>query len=372
MLNQDAGFRNLSYGQKNLLLPVDFPIQPGNPPAKAGYNPSMKKSRSMQQPGLFLFFGFFLFFGSIFSVSAQDASSLIDEVNALRAANGLSAYATDSALSALAQAHSDYQASIGRSTHDRADGSQIPARSENVCAGPNMTASYCVNQMWTDQLHRYTMIGLDSGTAGAGMTLAADGTRYYTLLVNSSGSDTGLDKVSGSTYVAPNENAASSFIDVQAAPVQPGTFATSTPELDGSIFHIVQANETLWTIAINYGTTIANLQALNGMASDDTSVIAGQKILILYGGTPVADTLTPTVTLPPATNTPKATSTVTQTLPPLASLTPTITFTPTPAPLIGHIEFFDTAGARKFGLVLTIVCGIGLLATIYFGFHRNA
>ena len=291
------------------------------------------------------------------------------EVNALRAANGLAAYTVDPALSA-AQAHSEYQASINTSTHNRADGSGIPARSENVCAGQNIAASYCVKQMWTDQLHLYTMIGLDSGTVGAGMAVGTDGTRYYTLQVNSSGNDTNLDKKSASTVIAPNINAGSSFIDIQAAPVQPGEFATSTPELDGSVYHTVQVNETLWTIAINYGTTIAKLQELNGMSPDDTSVVAGRRIRFL-GGTPVADTLTPTVTPPPVTNTPKPTSTITMTLPPLASLTPTITSTPTPSPLIGHISFFDTPGARKFGFMLTIICGIGLLLTIFYGFYRT-
>ena len=323
-------------------------------------------------PLLILLLAIMLFYENIMLCSAQDANSLIAEVNALRASNGLTAYTVDSSLSSLAQAHSDYQASINSSTHQRADGSGIPARSENVCSGPDMTASYCVNQMWTDQQHLYTMIGLDSGTIGAGMAVASNGYKYYTLMVNSTGNDTNFDKITSSTaVVAPNDNASSSFIDVQALPVQPGEFATSTPELDGSIYHNVQANETLWTIAINYGTTIAKLQSLNGMAEDDTSVIAGRRILIVYGGTLVADTLTPTVTPPPVTNTPKATSTITQTLPPLASLTPTMTLIPTPSPLIGHIAFFDTANARKLGLVLTIVCGFGLLGTIFFGFYRK-
>ncbi len=303
--------------------------------------------------------------------SAQDANSLIAEVNALRASNGLAAYTTDPSLTASAQAHSEYQASINASTHNRSDGSGIPVRSENVCAGQNIAASYCVNQMWTDQLHLYTMIGLDSGTIGAGMATGFDGTRYYTLQVNSTGSNTNLEKKNVSTVIAPNTNAGSSFIDIQAAPVQPGEFATSTPELDGSVYHTVQVNETLWTIAINYGTTIAKLQELNGMAPDNTSVVAGRRILIFYGGTPVADTLTPTVTSPPATNTPKPTSTITATLPPLASLTPTITATPTPSPFIGHIDFFDTPGARKLGFILTVTCGIGLLLTLFYGFNRS-
>lgn len=308
------------------------------------------------------------------SVQGQDANTLINEVNALRVSKGLSPYSIDASLSALAQTQSEYQASINFTTHNRPDGSNIPARSENVCGGLNVTASYCVNQMWTDSLHLYTMIGLDSGSVGAGAVTAADGSIYYTLLVNSTGNDTNLNlspTLAVTAAVAANLNAASGFVDAEALPVQPGTFATSTSQPDGSIYHTVQQNETLWTIAINYGTTVAQLQALNNMAADDTSVIAGNRILIHYGGTPVSDTLTPTVTRPPATNTPRATSTITQTLPPLSSLTPTITNTPTPGPLIKHISFFDQPEARYLGLILVVISLIGLLITFYLGFLKK-
>lgn len=309
----------------------------------------------------------------------QSADALIQAVNALRAQNGLEPYAVDGGLNAAAQAQSEYQASIGETTHNRADGSQIPARSENVCGGAGITASWCVSSMWTDELHLYTMIGMDSGTVGAGYALSAGGAAYYTLLVNSQGADTGLDKAGVPTaaaggsgaQVAANLNAGNADVDILAAPVQPGEFATSTAQPDGSIFHIVQANETLWTIAINYGTTIAQIQAMNNMSAEDTSVTAGQRILIHYGGTPVSDTLTPTVTPPPSTNTPRPTSTITPTRAPLDSPTPTITMTPTPGPLIKYISFFDEPGARTLGIFLVIACGIGLILTWVFGFLRE-
>ena len=159
-------------------------------------------------------------------------------------------------------------------------------------------------------------------------------------------------------------------VDPNALPVQPGEFATSTPELDGSIYHVVQVNETLWSIAVNYGKTIAEIQALNGMG-DSIDVAVGQRILIVYGGTPVADTATPTQTPLPATNTPKPSSTPTETAIPLPTLTPTITMTATPEPLIRHINYFDTPGSKTFGLILMIVCLIGLTATLFFGFIRK-
>ena len=297
------------------------------------------------------------------AVYAQSAMDLINEVNALRSSYGLAPYTADAALMAAAQQHSEYQASIHQTAHERADGSNTTARSENVCGGIGVNASYCVNSMWTDDLHRYTMIGFKEGTAGAGYA-QSEGNHYYTLMVNSTGEDSGLVvPQTVSEYQVP--------IDPDAALLQPGEFYTATPMPDGSIYHTVRTNETLWSIALSYNVTIAEIQALNGMAEDDTSVSIGQRILIVYGGNPVEPTDTPTITPLPATNTPKPTSTATNTPIPLPTLTPTPTNTPTPEPLIPYIRYFDTPGAKTLGLWLVIGCGVGLLATLYFGFIRK-
>ena len=304
-----------------------------------------------------------LLFLTPLSVRAQSANDLIAAVNALRASYGLEPYTVDSALMSDAQTHSNYQASIRQTTHQRSDGSGTTARTENVCGGVGVNASYCVNNMWTDELHRYTMIGLESGTVGAGFA-ESEGNAYYTLMVNSSGAETGLASLQTlSEYEIP--------IDRDAALLQPGEFYTSTPEPDGSIYHTVRTNETLWSIALSYNTTIAEIQALNGMAEDDVDVSIGQRILIHYGGNPVEDTATPTITPLPATNTPKPTATATSTPIPLPTLTPTATSTPTPEPLIPYIRYFDTPGAKTLGLILVITCSIGLLTTLYFGFFRK-
>jgi hypothetical protein len=305
----------------------------------------------------------FLFFAITSAAYAQSANDLISEVNALRAEYGLEPYTVDSSLMSLAQEHSEYQASIQQTTHERADGSGVPCRSENICGGIGVNASYCVNNMWTDELHRYTMIGLETGTVGAGLA-ESNGNSYYTLMVNSSGAETGLASLTDS-------NSLDTPIDLDAALKQPGEFSTATPYPDGSIYHTVGTNETLWSIALSYDTTMAEIQQLNGWTEDQTDVSIGQRILIHYGGTPVADTLTPTLTPLPATSTPKPTATSTNTPIPLPSLTPTVTPTPTPEPLIPHIRFFDTPAARTFGLVLVIVCTAGLAATLYFGFFRK-
>lgn len=296
-------------------------------------------------------------------VSAQSADALISAVNALRSSNGLEPYVPDASLMSLAQAQSEYQASIHQTTHSRPDGSGTPARTENVCGGIGVNASYCVNSMWTDGLHRFTMIGLDSGTVGAGFA-ESEGNSYYTLMVNSSGRETGLAQLS---EVAENQVP----IDPDSALLQEGQIITATPEPDGSTWHTVRTNETLGVIASAYGKTVAEIQALNGMAEDNVDIYIGQRILIEWVGNPVEDTPTPTITPLPPTNTPKPTSTATNTPIPLPTFTPTVTMTPTPEPLIPHIRYFDTPGAKKLGLGLVIGCGLGLIVTLFFGFAKK-
>ena len=78
--------------------------------------------------------------------------------------------------------------------------------------------------------------------------------------------------------------------------------------------------------------------------------------------------ITPDPTVPPATFPPSSPTPSGSALP---TLTPTPTNTPTPEPLIPHIRYFDTPDAKKLGLGLVIVCGIGLVATLFFGFIKK-
>jgi LysM repeat protein len=67
------------------------------------------------------------------------------------------------------------------------------------------------------------------------------------------------------------------------------------------VYHVLQNGQTLWSVAIEYGTTIKQIQNLNGLG-DDLLVWRGQKLLIKQGATqPPPPTSTPTE---PATVTP--------------------------------------------------------------------
>jgi len=53
---------------------------------------------------------------------------------------------------------------------------------------------------------------------------------------------------------------------------------TATPRPDGSIVHTVQEGDTLFGLALLYGTTVEKIKALNGLDSD--LLVVGQELLI--------------------------------------------------------------------------------------------
>jgi LysM repeat protein len=262
------------------------------------------------------------------------ASDLIAEVNALRASNGLPAYNVDSILMQIAQDHSEYQASIGTTTHYGADGSRPFQRAlaagypvagelsrggffaENITSGSNKTAAQVVLEWQSDSTHLSTMLSSNLQDAGAGVAVSG-GITYYTL-------DAGLSTNSIPNYTPPTGDATS-------IPGTPGTIATleivqpvttNTPIEDGSLIHVVKTGEALWSIALAYGTTIDELKRINQLASNE--IYVGQKLLIRKDApltiTPEESTTTVTLGVPLSTTTK-----------PLPS-TATFTSTPQPAP----------------------------------------
>jgi len=242
------------------------------------------------------------------------ASELIAEVNALRAANGLPAYNSDPILMQVAQAHADYQASIGTTTHYSADGSRPFQRalaagyavagdlarggyfSENITSGSGKSPAQAVREWQRDAAHMNTMLSPYLQDIGAGVTLA-HGVTYYTL-------DAGLSSGSTVIYTPP---VGGTLDQLDALPpleiVQP--VATTTALADGSVFHEVRIGQALWSIALAYGTTIDELKRLNELTTNE--IYVGQKLLVQseesLTGTPAAPTVTVTAGAPSPTPT---------------------------------------------------------------------
>lgn len=139
----------------------------------------------------------------------------------------------------------------------------------------------------------------------------------------------------------PKNNAAM----ISATPT-PTPIITSTPLENGEVYHLVQAHEALWSIAIAYNTTVGHLKLLNGLLTDE--IFEGQKLLIFR---PEPETATPTNTTTATLGVPTSTAT--------HPVVPTVTSTPTPIPT-PPTSF--QSGAAILGIIILIAmitAGIG-------------
>ncbi|MDZ4159007.1 MAG: LysM peptidoglycan-binding domain-containing protein [Anaerolineaceae bacterium] len=299
-------------------------------------------------------------------VHAQTASAheLIQAVNFLRASYGLEAYTVDASLTAMAQQQSDYQASINKITHQRPDGSgpeQHGISSENVGGGYNASVQVVINRQWTDYWHQHTLIGYSSGRVGAGAA-TANGSVYFTFIVKNTGTQTGLPDAANPAATSASGAAMAATPRSTATPL-----ITATPREDGSIVHLVQPGETVWSIALAYNVRQEDLVILNGLSPSNPVIYTGTKLLIRLKFTP---TTTPTITQtpPPPTRTPLPTITR---RPALATLAPPPTATLTPRPFFPEVPALQGMDRRTLGIVITIICGLGLLIAVTVGMRKK-
>ena len=249
------------------------------------------------------------------------AFEVIAEVNTLRASNNLPPYQVDTTLMSIAQSHADYIASTGVITHFGADGKRPYQRaiaagysvagdllqggsfSENIESGAGLTASGVVNVWKNNADNLKTMISSDLKDVGVGMSIV-DGVTYYVLDAGASTEDL----ADGATSTPPGTPGTPSALVV-----------INTPQEDGTVYHQVQQNEALWSIALAYDTTIEQLKLLNGLATDE--IFIGQKLIVQR---PAVKTATPEIVATATFGIPTSTAT--------RPVTPTITSTVTPLP----------------------------------------
>jgi len=204
------------------------------------------------------------------------ASEVMAAVNELRRSQGLQPYSVDPGITAYAQEHSEYQARTGISTHLHSDGltSLSHGYVENVAGGDigYLDAQSVVYEIWADPVHKKTMVGYASGSAGVGVASNAV-TTYVTLNVRPGDGD-GMPALPGGT---PGSNLVST-------PIALVPLRTATMKPSGAVIHEVGYGQSLWAIAVAYGVTAARIRELNGMAPDDSSIWAGQWLLIVPAG----------------------------------------------------------------------------------------
>lgn len=255
---------------------------------------------------------------------AVTGDEVMAAVNELRRSQGLQPYVVDPGIMAYAQERSDYQALTSRSDHLHSDGmTSLKSHRyvENVAGGDigYLTAYSVVYEIWNDPVHMKTMIGFDSGWAGAGV--ASDSTTTYVTLNVLPGGPGARPTLPGGT-----PGSALALTPIALVPLQ-----TATMKPDGEIIHKVGYGQTLWAIAQAYGVTSARIRELNSMAPDDSAIWAGQWLLIVPSG---LVTPTPPAAFPTGTALSSAPGLTPSAIPisPTPSLTPTPIEADTPTP----------------------------------------
>ncbi len=239
-----------------------------------------------------------------------DPFSLINEVNLLRAANGLPAYSINPILMLTAQQHAQYMSAAGVS-HTGAGGTTPYQRglaagyplagnltlggffSENITAGVNKSVQDAVKEWQGDSPHLTTMLSPNLQEIGAGVVIVGDYV-YYVI-------DCAQPTSSGKSQIytpAPGVTSSAGATTGTSGPVVVRTIIPNTPEVDGKVYHIVKPGETLWLIAISYGVKIVDIRRLNNLA-EAQSIFPTDKLLIKQVDPPTRLPNTPTATLKP-------------------------------------------------------------------------
>ena len=243
-------------------------------------------------------------------------SQLIDVVNNLRLSYGLNALTVHSILMQSSQSQADYMAATSQVTHTRPGGvtftQQLLAlgfplsgdlslggfRAENILMDSSPLVWNGVPPGWQDADHMNTMLSQNFTHIGAGISQGPDG--YYYAVDCAAVTPSGQMQGSASsilTSVPGSDGSSGNTLGISQYMV-PVVLSTARP--DGDVRHKVQYGQTLWSIAIEYGTTIRNIQALNYLGEDST-VYQGQELLVLKGATQPAPATPTAFTLPTST-----------------------------------------------------------------------
>jgi LysM repeat protein len=289
-------------------------------------------------------------------------SQLIEAVNALRINYGLPLLNAHPALMQVAQSQADALAATnGAIGHARPGGITLGQqlislgyplagdlslegyRSENFMFAPGATVHEVVNMWLGDAPHTNTMLSPNRSDIGAGVATAQDEwmqTVYYFVIDTALQTNNGQQQYDAQVMLTniPSSQGVLNGDSTQAAQslqvsqyIMPVVRATARPI--GDVIHEVKNGQSMWSIAIEYGVKIDQIQRLNNLSSTD--LYSGQKLLVQKGATQPAPTPTATATVlnafpsptPMAEQPSPSASAITVTTGPLTA-TPTITTSP--------------------------------------------
>lgn len=229
------------------------------------------------------------------SANQTSAYDLIIAMNTLRVAYGLPALIEDPIVDAVAQSTAATMAANSMSWHignvrgrlasaGYGNGGTVWA-TENFAMSSSGMGIDQIMAVWADPDHMRPAVEPAYCNIGAGVATANGKTYYILQAAYVSGQECG--STSSSTGTGTSTSGGVSIVPQMIIPVK-----IATPDADGKTFHVVQAGQSFWSIAIAYQITIQDLETWNN-TSRNTPLQAGQKLFIPNKNTAGYSTPTP-------------------------------------------------------------------------------
>ena len=230
--------------------------------------------------------------------SEVTAFDLIIAMNTLRTSYGLPALVEDPIIDAVAQSTAEIMAANEMSWHIGDASGRVASAGYGGGAKVWATENFAVGNMsideimivWSDASHMIPAVNPAYCNIGAGVAKSPNGMTYYVLqAAYTSNKACGEYKSPGGTTTSPGGSTTEGREGGVSQLIVPVKIAT--PDADGKVFHVVQAGQSFWAIAIAYKITIKDLEIWNNL-SKESKLQIGQVLFI--PGSNTAGYATPT------------------------------------------------------------------------------
>jgi uncharacterized protein YkwD len=229
---------------------------------------------------------------SVEAAQAGPAAEIFQLINNFRASQGLPPFQYNGTLASAAQNHASWMATNVIYSHTGAGGSSPLTRAtaagysgyviENIVGGWSMSPRQGLIWWQNSPIHYNTLV--TSSYPQAGIGFATNGQENMYVLV------VGRPPGPYESARRPQTNAA------PAAPLIITPIELAEPGEDGSIVHVLQQGQALWTIAAYYDVDLAHLYLINDLNEEDFLHPGDEVIVRLPEGQEPPPTPTPPLT----------------------------------------------------------------------------
>jgi LysM repeat protein/uncharacterized protein YkwD len=231
--------------------------------------------------------------------SAQSAEvtafDLIIAMNTLRVSYGNSPLVEDPIINAVAQSTAEIMAASEMSWHIGDVRGRLAAAGygggANVWATENFAmGNHSIDEImlvWSDESHMLPAVNPAYCNVGAGVARSPNGFTYYVLQAAYVAGKSCGDYTSPGGGAPPPPGGGASGVSQLIVPVK-----IAEPDADGRVFHVVEAGQSFWAIAVTYKITIKDLEIWNNL-SRDSKLQIGQRLFIPGSNTEGFATPTP-------------------------------------------------------------------------------